>query len=102
MLRVLGSSFLTQCTMSKYIDLTDDDIYRVSIDPTTKSVEMMCIGMNSVDSQLEGIYDNVDDLPVWAQEKMSVLMLCDATPPTQEIEGVGKRIEKYVYWLYKV
>ena len=102
MLRVSVSNAVTLCTMSNYLSISDDNIYRVSIDPDTKLVEMVSLGMFNVDPQLEGFYDDVDDLPVWAQEKLSVLMLCDAVPPTQEIDGVGKRISTHVYWLYKL
>jgi hypothetical protein len=80
---------------------SDDNIYRVSIDNTTKQVEVVCIGMDSVDSEAEGVYSSVDELPEWAQERVAVLMLCDPTPPTQEVEGVGRRIDRDVYWVYR-
>ena len=77
----------------------DDNIYRVSIDNTTKQVEVLCIGIDSVDSEAEGMYASVDELPQWVQERIALLMMTDPTPPTKEVEGVGRRIDKYTFWI---
>ena len=79
----------------------DTNIYRVSIDNTTSQGEGECIGMDSVDSEAEGIYSSVDEVPEWAQERVAVLMLCDPTPPTQDVNGVGRRIDRDIYWVYR-
>jgi len=80
---------------------SDDKIYRVSIDNKTKHVEMVCIGIASVDSEAEGYYISVDELPEWVQEKVAVLMLCDFKPPVKEVAGVGRRMDRNVYWVYR-
>lgn len=99
---VLDRTAVKVCSMSVANSLSpDDNVYRVSIDNTTKQVEVVCIGMDSVDSEAEGIYSSVDELPEWAQERVAVLMLCDPTPPTQDVEGVGRRIDRDVYWVYR-
>ena len=41
----------------------DDNIYRVVIYPSTKSVLVTCFGMEGVDMAVEGAYDSVDELP---------------------------------------
>ena len=47
------------------------------------------------------MYASVAELPKWAQERVAVLMLCDPTPPTQDVDGVGRRIDRDVYWVYR-
>lgn len=76
----------------------DDNIYRVSIFPD--GVDVVCFGLDSVDSQLEGHYDRIDDLPDWVKERLAVLNMIPATPPTQCVEGVGRRISGHVYWVF--
>jgi hypothetical protein len=76
----------------------DDNIYRVSILPDR--IDVVCFGLESIDSCLEGHYDCTDDLPDWVKERLAVLNMIPATPPTQEVEGVGRRISAHVYWVF--
>jgi hypothetical protein len=78
--------------------VTDDSIYRVSVCPD--GVDVVCFGMG-VDTIHDGHYINVDVLPKWVQERLAVLMMMTHTPPTEEVEGVGRRISHDVYWVYK-
>lgn len=97
---VLDRTAVKVCSMSvANSSPPDDNVYRVSIDNTTKRVEVLCIGMDSVDSEAEGIYSSVDELPQWVQERIALLMMTDPTPPTKEVEGVGRRIDKYTFWI---
>jgi len=75
-----------------------DNIYRVSVEDG--AVEVVCLGLDSVDSEGEGQYDSVADLPDWMQEKLSALYLfkCEGYMPI--VEGVGRRISKDVFWLF--
>lgn len=75
-------------------------IYRIHIDPDNM-VDVTCIGLESVDSALEGTYDSLDALPEWVQERIAVLSMLSATPPTQDIPSVGRRITNRTYWVYK-
>mgnify|MGYP003342197469 CR=1 FL=1 len=77
----------------------EDKIYRVSIFPD--GADVVCFGLESVDSQLEGHYDDVNALPDWVKERLAVLMMMSYTPPTEEVEGVGRRISRNVYWVFK-
>lgn len=76
----------------------DDCIYRVSICPD--GVDIVCFGMG-VDTVHDGHYINADVLPKWVQERLAVLMMMSYAPPTEEVEGVGRRISRDVYWVYK-
>ena len=79
----------------------DDNVYRVYVSPHTNAVEGSCIGME-VDSTVEGEYDSVDALPLWMQEKVALLMMTSLDKPTSEVEGVGRRIDANVYWVFRV
>lgn len=78
--------------------VSDDCIYRVSICPD--GVDIICFGMG-VDTVHDGHYINADVLPKWVQERLAVLMMMSYAPPTEEVEGVGRRISRDVYWVYK-
>ena len=78
--------------------VTHDSIYRVSVCPD--GVDVVCFGMG-VDTIHDGHYINVDVLPKWVQERLAVLMMMNYTPPTEEVESVGRRISRDVYWVYK-
>lgn len=77
----------------------DEDTYRLAITKKGK-VEVMCFGFTSVDRELKPSYNSVDDLPNWVKERLAVLSIVDPTPPTPEVEGVGRRISKNVFWVY--
>ena len=81
------------------MSLDHDTLYRVSIDPDTNTVQVSCIGIDRVDSKLEGTYLTVEDLPQWVQERIALLMMVDPKPPTPEVEGVGQRIDRYTFWV---
>jgi hypothetical protein len=77
----------------------DDNIYRVCVDPETNIVEIQCIGINRLDTALEDNYVSVDALPEWVQKKLALLMMTSPVPPTHGVEGVGRRMEKNIYWV---
>jgi hypothetical protein len=79
-------------------DVNDDKLYRVVI--REGRVEVMCFGVDLLDPQAEGEYDSVDDLPKWVQDRLAVLMITSAKPPTVEVDGVGRRIDENVYWIH--
>jgi hypothetical protein len=76
----------------------DDNIYRVSVFPD--GIDILCFGLSSIDSNINGHYDRSDDLPNWVKERLAVLMITNGIPPTQEVAGVGRRISSHVYWVY--
>jgi len=86
---------LPEMVMSK---VHDDNIYRVSVFPD--GIDILCFGLSSIDSDINGHYDRSDDLPNWVKERLAVLMITNGIPPTQEVAGVGRRISSHVYWVY--
>lgn len=82
-------------------DPSEDVVYRVCVDPLSRRVEVLCLGIDSVDATGEGIYRDTTALPDWMQEKLAVLSLMSAKPPTTPIEGVGQRIDQNTFWLVR-
>jgi len=78
-----------------------ENVYRVMIYPTTGCVEVVCLGMDSVDSEAEGNYASTAKLPEWMQGKLAVLKMMKVDPPQTKIEGVGMRIDEDVFWVIK-
>ena len=78
----------------------DDNVYRVYVSPRTNTVRVLAIGIE-VDSTIEGEYDSVDALPLWMQEKIALLMMTSLDKPTSTVEGVGRRIDANVYWIFR-
>ena len=74
--------------------------YRVSL--TEKGgAEVVCFDLENIDSELEGYYDDLSNLPTWVQERIAVLSVCSPNPPTPVVEGIGRRISESIYWIYK-
>jgi len=51
--------------------------------------------------ELKKFYGDVDNLPEWVQNQVAVLMLLDPNNKNSDIKGVGRRISKNVFWIYK-
>jgi hypothetical protein len=78
-----------------------ENVYRVRVEPDTKTVEVICLGIDSIDADTEGIYDDTSKLPEWMQERLAVLSMMKVDPPQNKVEGVGMRIDEHVYWIIK-
>lgn len=72
--------------------------YRISI-RESGSVEVMSLFLNGVDDPYGGVYDDPNELPEWMQERIATLSLLSFSPPTEEVEGVGRRISKNTFWV---
>lgn len=46
------------------------------------------------------LYDGVEVLPDWMQRKLAVLMTLPYDQPIEELATIGRRISKYVFWVY--
>jgi hypothetical protein len=79
----------------------DDNIYRVQIEPDTGYVSVACIGLESIDALVDGIYADTSKLPDWMQEKLAVLTMMSSKPPTEPVDGVGRRINDNIYWVFR-
>jgi len=76
-----------------------DKFYRVRLSNDTNRIEVSCFGMDAIDSELEGTYSDVEELPLWIRERLAVLMVTTWKPVTKEIAGVGRRIDKTTFWI---
>ena len=73
-----------------------------SVTPKTGSyVIVQSLEGSGVESDMEGRYNSVDDLPAWMQERLAILMLMSPKPPTEHVQGVGRRISQYIFWIYE-
>lgn len=82
--------------------LPGNDVFRLRLLCEGK-VEVMHISDYAVDkhSAMDGVYQSTDDLPEWMQERLAVLMVMRHEPPTTEVEGVGRRISRDVFWVLR-
>ena len=75
-----------------------ENVYRIFVGST---VEVVCLGIGSADSEVEGVYATTDDLPAWMQERIAVLSMMKVNPPQTKVEGIGMRVDDDVYWVLK-
>jgi hypothetical protein len=80
--------------------MDDNNAYRISLQGNGR-IEVLCFGIESIDTELEGYYDSLQDLPKWVQERIALLSMLKSEPPTEDVEGVGRRINVSTYWVYK-
>lgn len=75
----------------------EDRLLRITIldDEGNASVDTIALGIHEV-----GIEVNVNNLSKDIQEKLAVLLMRSYEPPTELIEGVGRRIDKRVFWVF--
>ena len=75
-----------------------ENVYRVLVGPT---IEVVCLGIDSVDKEAEGTYVDMSKLPAWMQERVAVLSMMMVDPPQTKVEGIGMRVDESVYWVIK-
>lgn len=86
--------------MSKFP--TQKDVYRVALHnddrPDLAKVELVGINLLSTggDPFANGWYE-VAVLPDWMQRKLALLMMLS---DTDQLEGVGQRIDEWIFWVY--
>ena len=82
--------------------MEDTTIYRIAVLPGCIKVSLVGIG-SLIDTGENAIglgwYDSVDSLPVWAQERLALLML-DKTPAGENLPGIGRKLDKSIYWIF--
>jgi len=79
--------------------IQDTLYYRVSIGKPY--IEVLSLDLENVDDDLNGVYDDLSDLPTWMQERIAMLSMLSFTPPTETVPGVGRRISEVTYWVEK-
>lgn len=74
-----------------------ENVYRVLVGPT---IEVVGLGLD-LDYDIEGIYEDISELPTWMQERLAVLSMMKVNPPQTKVEGVGMRVDESVYWVLR-
>lgn len=77
-----------------------ENVYRVELGDQSGAV-VDCLGMDCVDAEALGTYDDADDLPLWIQEKIAVLSIMEVDPPQTKVDGIGMRVSERVFWLVR-
>ena len=79
----------------------NDTVYRISIDDDTKTVRVLCFGIDTLDAGEEGDYVTVNSLPEWIKRKIAVLCMTSLKPPIREVAGIGRRIDEGTFWIFR-
>lgn len=72
-------------------------MYRVCI--TLAGVSVMNFDITDMDVCLDKTYNCIDALPNWIKERLAVLMMTSPTPPTDPVDGIGRRISENIFWV---
>jgi hypothetical protein len=81
--------------------ITKNPVYRIKIEDDS-SVQTDCYDMlDDFAPELKKFYLSLDELPKWVQDKLAVLMLFDPDKRNEELENIGRRINKNIFWVYK-
>lgn len=82
--------------MSKDLALEEVHVYRTFVKDY-----ISCTYIGDYDPQLLlEYYDSIEEMPTWAQHKLSVLHMIPLEYPTPIVTGVGRKIDNEKYWLY--
>lgn len=81
--------------------IAEKPIYRILI-KGDNSIETDCYDMIDLfKPELDKAYSSIDNLPEWVKERLAVLSILNPNVRNEEVEGVGRRIAKNIYWVYK-
>ena len=71
-------------------------IYRVNFPDGKENVEIVCFGMECLDTSVKSHYINIRETPKWVQEGVARLMIVD------NIKGVGERhsSKRNIFYLF--
>ena len=74
----------------------DAELWRIKVVPYI--VEALYIGLGS--KPLIRV-KTLSGLPEWMQARVTVLSMLTQTPPSEPVEGVGRRLSADIYWIVK-
>ena len=66
--------------------------YHITVSNTTGYVDCTCLGMECVDTVLKHIYSSLDEMPMWVQERISLLMMLESKAT---LVNIGTKIDDY-------
>ena len=70
--------------------------YHVNISNATGHVECTCLGMECVDILLKDSYNSLDEMPLWVQEKLALLMMLESKAT---LDSIGMKIDDYTFMI---
>ena len=75
----------------------EDKLMRIEIldDDGNVNVDTIALGVHEVNIRV-----HVNDLSKDVQEKLAVLLMRSYEPPTEMLEGIGRRIDRTVFWVF--
>lgn len=85
----------------KYLEMVrETPIYRIKLHDDN-SVEASSYDLlDEFKPKLKNSYETIDELPKWVQDRLAVLMLLDPNKVNSEVENVGRRINKNIFWVF--
>ena len=63
--------------------------YHVNISNDTGLVRITCLGIECVDTVLKGSYSSLNEVPLWVQEGLSLLMMLESKAT---LDNIGTRL----------
>ncbi len=79
---------------------SEDSVYRVKVHNDINGINVVCIGMDCIDSPISDGYYCYEDIPEWMTNRLAVLGICTyGTTKYTWLEGVGARINADTYWV---
>ena len=77
---------------SHHNKLHSNKSYHIKVSNTTGHVDCTCLGMECVDTVLKHIYSSVDEMPLWVQERIALLMMLESKAT---LVNIGTKIDDY-------
>ena len=82
-------------------EATNDSTYRVEFIGGMAHIECFGLTVTPIVGLENGeVVMPIADIPEWLERRVAVLCTMAYEPPTEFITKVGRRISKYVYWVY--
>jgi hypothetical protein len=63
--------------------------YHVNISNDTGLVRITCLGIECVDTVLKGSYSSLNEVPLWVQERLLLLMMLESKAT---LDNIGTRL----------
>lgn len=78
----------------------NDHTYRVEFVGDRAMVQCFGIPIQSYAMFEKEVTLSVAELPDWMTRRVAVLSTMSYEPPTEYVDKIGRRIDKYVYWIF--
>lgn len=82
------------------LDVKDESTYRVEFVGGMARVQCFGIPIKPYAIFEKEITIPINELPDWVTRRVAVLCTMSYEPPTEYVNKIGRRIDKYVYWIF--